>query len=164
MDLSEITTDMPVKLKGFAEPFGMAPPDFSAFTLIDVADIKAFIRINWIPATYEPFTDLSADGLALNLDGIGRLHYLVRGSVVTDLLDLPGAPVIVPDEDDQGLYILKYNGVIEIHTFFENFVSRIEELLEEGYAVGKLSGLGYFDDFEIVLTADVIEINLEMIP
>ncbi|MBN2322016.1 MAG: metallophosphoesterase [Acidobacteria bacterium] len=164
MDLSEVTTDTPVKLKGFAEPFGMAPPDFSAFTLIDVTDLKAFIRINWFPPTYLPFTDLSDDGLAANLEGTGRLHYLVRGSVVTDLLDLSAAPVIAPDGDGQGLYILKYNGVTEIHTTFENYVLRLEELPEEGYAARKLSARGDFDDSEIVLTADVIEIHLSMIP
>jgi hypothetical protein len=164
LNLSEVATDTPVKLKGFAEPFGMAPPDFAAFTLTDVADLKAFIRINWFPPTYSPFTDLSGEGLAVNLEGTGLLHYLVRGSVVTDLFDLAEAPMIAPDEDGQGLYILKYNRVTEIHTTFENFVSRIEELLEEGYAARKVSARGYFDDSEIVLKADVIEIQLSMLP
>ncbi len=164
LNLSEVATDTPVKLKGFAEPFGMAPPDFAAFTLTDVADLKAFIRINWFPPTYSPFTDLSGEGLAVNLEGTGLLHYLVRGSVVTDLFDLAEAPMIAPDEDGRGLYILKYNRVTEIHTTFENFVSRIEELLEEGYAARKVSARGYFDDSEIVLKADVIEIQLSMLP
>jgi hypothetical protein len=164
LNLSEVTADTPVKLKGFAEPFGMAPPDFSAFTLIDVADLKAFIRVNWFPPTYSPFTDLSDEGLAINLEGTGLLHYLVRGSVVTNLLDLAEAPVIAPDEDGHGLYILKYNRVTEIHTIFEDFTARIEELLEEGYSVRKLSARGYFDDSEIILTADVIEIQLSMLP
>ena len=51
MDLSGVAADTPVKLKGFVAPFGMAPPDFSAFTLVDVADLKAFIKVNWTPAT-----------------------------------------------------------------------------------------------------------------
>lgn len=160
LNLSEVLPQTPIKLKGFVEPFGMAPPDFSAFTLIDVADLRAFIRINWIPATHSPFVDLSGDGMTVDLEGTGRLHYLVRGHVVTDLLDLESAPVIAPDQDGRGLYVLKYDGVIEIHTIFDNFVSRMEELLEEGYAAGKLSGWGYFDDAEIVFTADFIEINL----
>jgi len=164
LNLPGITADMPVKLKGFAEPFGMAPPDFSAFTLVDVADIQAFIRIDWMPVTAAPFTDISETGLAVNLEGTGMLHYLVRGSVVTDLFDLPEAPVIAPDGDGRGLYVLKYNGVIEVLTFFDAFAARIEELLEEGYTARKLSGRGYFKDSEIVLTADVIEINFGMMP
>ncbi len=164
LNLSEVTAGMPVKLKGFVGPFGMAPPDFSAYTLIDVTDLSAFVRINWSPATDTPFTDLSTDGLPVNLDGTGMLHYLVRGSVVTDLYDLPAAPVIVPDADGEGLFILKHNREIEVRTQFDDFVARIEKLLGEGYAARKLSARGQFDDTEVVLTADVVEVQLSMVP
>ncbi|MEJ2246670.1 MAG: metallophosphoesterase, partial [Acidobacteriota bacterium] len=164
MDLSTVTADTPVKLKGFPEPFGMAPPDFAAFTLIDVADLEAFMRINWVPPTGAPFTELSTDGLKVNLEGTGWMHYMVRGNVVTDLYDLPIPPVIVADEDGRGLYILKYDGVTEIHTIFENFVPRLEELLEDGNAARKINAMGRFDDATSILTVDVVEIHLAMVP
>ena len=160
MDLSAIEAGTAVKLKGFVEPFGMAPPDFSAFTLIDVSDLRAVLRMNWMPPTDTPFTELSVDGLVLNLEGTGQAHHLVRGSVVTDLLDLlPLAPEIIPDEDGQGLYVLKYNGVTEIHTVFENFIERIEILLGDGYSARNTSAIGFFDDTTAVLEANVIEIQ-----
>ena len=158
MDLSEIIAGTPIKLKGFVEPFGMAPADFSAYTAIDVTDLKAFIRINWDPATNTPFTDISTDGVILNLEGVGNLHYLVRGSVVTDLTDLAAAPVLVPDDDGEGLFVLRYDGVTEIHTVFEDFVASIQEMLEEGYDTKKVNALGQFDDATSTLTGDVIEI------
>ncbi|MBN2242970.1 MAG: DUF4382 domain-containing protein [Acidobacteria bacterium] len=164
MDLGEVAAGTPVKIKGFVAPFGMAPPDFSAFSVTNVTDLKAFIRINWVPASDTPFTGLSPEGLTVDLDGAGPLHYLVRGSVVTDLFDLPAAPVIAPDRDGRGLYILKIGRSTEIQTFFDDFVSRIEELLDEGYAVGKLSEQGYFDDSEAVLATDLVEIHLADIP
>jgi len=162
MDLSGVTPDTPVKLKGFVEPFGMAPPDFSTFTLIDVADLKAFFKIDWRPATDTPFTDISADSLTVNLEGT-RLHYLVRGVVVTDLNDLATAPVIAPEEDGRGLYVLKRNGVTEIYLFFDNFVQRIEELLADDYAARKINAIGQFDDASSVLTVDVVEIHLGIV-
>ena len=158
MDLSEIIAGTPIQLKGFVEPFGLAPPDFSAYTAIDVTDLKAFVRINWDPATDTPFTASSTDGLELNLEGVGNLHYLVRGSVVTDLNDLFSAPTIVPDEDDEGLFVLRYDGVTEIHMVFEDFVTRIQELLDEGNDAKKVNAMGQFDDATATLTADVIEI------
>lgn len=164
MDLSAIAAETPVKLKGFPEPFGMAPPDFAAFALIDVADLEAFMRINWVPATGTPFTDLSTDGLTVNLEGTGWMHYMVRGNVVTDLYDLSTPPVIAADENGQGLYILKYDGVTEIHTIFENFVPSLQGLLEDGYAVRKINAAGQFDDATSVLTVDVVEIHLAMVP
>ena len=158
MDLSEIVAGSPIKLKGFVEPFGLAPADFSAYTAIDVTDLKTFIRINWDPTTDTPFTEISTDSLVLNLAGVGNLHYLVRGSVVTDLNDLAAAPAIMPDGDGEGLFVIRYDGVSEIHTVFEDFVASVQEMLDEGYEANKLNSMGLFDDATSTLTADVIEI------
>lgn len=162
MDLGDIYDYAPVKLKGFVEPFGMAPADFSAYTLIDVTDLKTFIKINWYPATAEPFTEISQDSLVLNLEGAGRLHHLVRGHVVTNLLDLQDAPSMIPDEDGEGLYVLKYGETTEIHTVYEDFTAAVEELLEEGYLAWKCHSMGQFDDATSTLTADVITIWFRM--
>jgi len=162
MDLSGIAPGMAVKLKGFVEPFGMAPPDFAAVSIVDVTDLKAFLKIDWMPPTDTPFTDISADELVVNMEGIGLLHHLVRGCVVTDLLDLPADPVLVPaDEFGKGLYVLKYEGMTEVKVVFENFVSRLEELLELGYTARKVSALGLFNDSSSILAADVVEVHLQ---
>ncbi|MEJ2108366.1 MAG: hypothetical protein P8Z37_00335 [Acidobacteriota bacterium] len=153
MDISGVTPGTAVKLKGFVEPFGMAPPDFSAVSLIDVTDLKAYVRVNWMPPTEVPFTSMSADGLALNLEGTGTVHHLVRGNVVTDLYDLPTSPIIVPEADSQGLYVLKYNGVTEINIIFDTFVQRLTTLIENGYSARKTSAIGYFDDASAILEA-----------
>ncbi len=162
MDLGDIYVDAPVKLKGFVEPFGTAPPDFSAHTVIDVTDLKTFIKINWYPLTDTPFTEISTDSLVLNLEGVGRLHHLVRGHVVTDLLDLPYAPTIIPDEDGEGIYTINYDGITEIYTVFENFTAAIEELIEEGYLVRRFNSVGQFDDATSTLTAEVITMGFCM--
>jgi len=162
MDLSGIETGTAIKLKGFVEPFGMAPPDFSAFTLVDVSDLRAVLRVNWVPATDLPFTDASATGLALNLEGTGWQHFLVRGNVITDLYDLEPSPVIAPDGDGTGLYVLKYGAVTEVHTVFETFVQRAGELLENAYRVKEASAIGLFDDATSTLTAEAVEIRFGM--
>ena len=163
MDLGDIFNDAPVKLKGFVEPFGMAPADFSAYTLIDVTDLKSFMKIDWYPATSEPFTEISPENLVLNMEGVDRLHHLVRGHVVTDLLDLQNVPVLIPDEDGEGIYVLKYGGTTEIHTVYEDFTASVEELLEEGYLVKKCQAMGQFDDATSTLTAEVITIWFRII-
>jgi len=162
MDLSGFAADTPVKLKGFVEPFGMAPPDFSAASLIDVTGLDAFLRVNWLPPTNIPFSEMSAEGLTINLEGTGRWHNLGRGNVLTDLYDLPTAPIIAPDEDGQGRYVLKYEGITEIHTVFEDFVQSLEELLEKGYTVRMTNATGQFDDDTSVLTAYRVEISFGM--
>lgn len=158
LDLGNLYDYAPVKVKGFVEPFGMAPADFSAYTVIDVTDLKTFLKINWYPGTDQPFTAISSDSLELNLEGVGTLHHLVRGHVVTDLLDLENAPTMIPDEDGQGLYILKYGGTTEIHTVFEDFSASLAELIEEGYPVYKCHSVGQFDDATSTLTVDAISV------
>ena len=158
MDLGAISEYMDVRLKGFVEPFGMAPADFNAYSLVDVTDLTAFIKINWVPATDAPFTEISADSLVLNLEGTGKIHHLVRGHVVTDLLDLESAPVLIPDEDGEGLYILKYDGITDSYTVYEDFTAAIQELIDEGYLVRKCHSFGQFDDASSTLTTDMITI------
>lgn len=162
MDLGDIYEDTPVKLKGFVEPFGIAPADFSAYTLINVTYLKTFIKINWDPATDLPFTEISPDSLVLNIEGTGRLHHLVRGHVVTDLLDLPEAPIIIPDEDGEGLYSLNHDGITETYTVFEDFSASLEELIEEGYLVRRCNFVGQFDDESSTLIVEVITIGFCM--
>jgi len=164
MDLPEIAAGSVVKLKGFVEPFGMAPPDFSAFTLIDVTNLRALLQVNWFPATNVPFTDLSADGLSVNMEGTGWLHHVTRGGVTTNLNDLSTAPSMIPDEDGRGLYVLKHGMVTEVYTIFDAFVQRIEALLESDYKARKTSAIGFFDDDTSVLVAQTIEIRLGMFP
>ncbi len=162
MDLTGIYDSAPIRLNGFVEPFGMAPPDFSAYSLIDVTDLKAFIKVSWDPPTDTPFTEISPNSLVLNLEGIGRLHNLVRGHVVTDLLDLPEAPAIIPGADGQGLYSLNHDGITENFTVFEDFTAAIEELTGEGYLARRFNAVGQFDDATSTLAADVITIGFCM--
>ena len=110
-----------------------------------------------------PFSVMTAEGLTINLDGTGRLHYLVRGNVVSDLNDLATDPVIAPNAEGRGLYVLKYSGVTEIHTNFDSFVQHIKDLLEDGYSAEKTNAMGRFDDASSVLTADVVEIHLGIV-
>jgi hypothetical protein len=159
MDLSEVAPGTAIKLKGFVEPFGMAPPDFSAFAIVDVSDLRAVLRANWVPATDAPFLAASGSAITLNLEGTGWQHYLVRGNVVTDLLDLELPPVIAPDGDGAGLYVLKYGTVTEAHATFGTFVERAQELLGSAYKVKEVSAIGLFDDATSTLTTGAVEIR-----
>ena len=71
LDTSFLMQESPVKVIGFTRPFGQAPADFQAQTIVDVADINANLAIDWLPATTNPFTDISSEALTLNLEGHG---------------------------------------------------------------------------------------------
>ena len=159
MDLSEVAAGAAVQLKGFVEPFGMAPPDFSAVAIVDVSDLRAVLHVNWVPAAVAPFTEPSAEGITLDLEGTGQLHYLVRGNVVTDLFDLELPPVIIPKGGGSGLFALRYGSVTEIHTVFATFVERAVELLGSNYKAREIKAIGFFDDATSTMTTDAVEIR-----
>ncbi|MBU4001967.1 MAG: DUF4382 domain-containing protein [Proteobacteria bacterium] len=161
MDLSTILPGTPVILKGFMEPFGAAPPDFSAHILMDVCDIESFLKINWNPPTAEPFETISSTGLVLNPDGVGNVHHLVRWAVATDLLDLSIPPVLSPDDTGEGAFSIRQNKTVERFTIFEDFTARLEELLDGGEKVRQIHSVGLFNDQTSVLTASLIQVDLQ---
>jgi hypothetical protein len=160
LNLDSLTIDAPVKMRGFVQPFGQAPADFNAQTLIFVANMRAFMKVQWTPASTTAIQNAAADGLVLNLDGVGAFHHLTRGWVVTDLTASDTAPAVAPRTDGTGLFVLRYHGIAQTVLNFEDFASALQGRLDKGAAVHKTAAVGTFDDASAVLTADVIEIQL----
>ena len=159
LDLTSTGTGDPVKVRGFVQPFGQAPADFKAQTLINVADVPAFLKVHWTPPSEGAFESVSADGLVLNLAGIGAFHHVVRGWVVTDLTEPGTAPVVAPRPDGTGLFVVRHHGIVQVVLTFDDFIQTLQGYLEDGAAVHKLGAVGEFDDPGITLTADVIEVQ-----
>jgi hypothetical protein len=160
LNLDSLAVDAPVKVRGFVQPFGQAPADFNAQTLIGVADMDAFMRVQWPLGSAAAIQSATADGLKLNLDGVGAFHHLIRGWVVTDLTESDAAPTVAPRADGTGLFVLRYHGIVQVVLNFEDFSNALQAHLDNGAAVFKIGAVGAFDDASAVLTADVVEIRL----
>ncbi|HET7812310.1 MAG TPA: hypothetical protein VFL16_17190, partial [Steroidobacteraceae bacterium] len=95
LDLSGLHEGEPIKVIGFPAPFGSAPVDFTARTLVDFQKLGASMSVTWgREGTLAPFISQAATALVLNLDNeeIGRLHFLRVGPRWIDLGDLPASP------------------------------------------------------------------------
>jgi hypothetical protein len=160
LDLGLLAADAPVKVRGFVQPFGQAPADFNAQTIISVSDVRAFMKVQWTPPGDTAFESISADGLVLNLDGVGSFHHVVRGWVVTDLTDSGLSPMVVSRADGTGMFVIRYHGMVQVVLVFDDFIEALQGYLEDGASVHTLSGVGDFDDLTAALTADVVEIQL----
>ncbi len=160
LDLSPLGVDTPVKISGFAEIFGMAPPDFTAQTIVSLTDLRAYVRVHWAPPTNEAFESISSEGLTLNMEGAHLFHHLIRGWMIWDLENLPQAPSLVPQEDGQGLFVLKYRNTTQVFLTFDEFTAGLEGLLAEDLRVKKLGAVGTYDEASATLTAEMIEIRL----
>lgn len=160
LDLSLVETDAPVKVRGFVQPFGAAPPDFNAQTIVSVTDLLALMKVHWDPPADAAFESISMDGLSLNLEGADVFHHLFRGWMATDLTQLAQPISVVPRTDDQGVFILRYaDGAFQLFLEFTSFAEALMADVGDNLLVRKLHATGDFDTIGNTLTADFIEIK-----
>lgn len=160
LNLSPLQIDGPVKVRGFVEPFGQAPPDFAAQTIVTVDEVRTLMKVDWRPPSGEAFSTLSAEQLVLNLEGVGHFHHLVRGWIVTDLTELSQAPSVVPEADGQGMFVIRVQGTAHVFLEFDAFVEALAQWIDDGLLVNKFEAVGLFDDAAAALTVGVVEIKL----
>jgi hypothetical protein len=88
----------PVWIDGYLAPFGSAPPDFTAFSVLAEASVPATLAVLWTgTGTAAPFATLTPTGLTIDLTnaafGSGQLRI---GAEIVDVTTLSATPNIVP--------------------------------------------------------------------
>ncbi len=165
LDVSELASGTPVKVRGFVRPFGQvtaaAPSDFAAHTIVDVTALNAVMTIGWAPASLSAIAGSSADSLTFNLDGVGRFHHVSRARVAIDLTTADAAPRIVPLENSAGMYRLVQSGTVQVYTRFANFTADLEARLRDGALVKHVVASGPYHDARATITAGFVTMLLE---
>jgi hypothetical protein len=97
---TDLTVGGPVWVNGAVAPFGSAPPDFNALSVLDEISMPATLVVNYQPSVINtnPFSTLSAtDGISVNLaDTLIVSAQINIGAESIDMTTLPASPVIVP--------------------------------------------------------------------
>jgi hypothetical protein len=164
LDLSNLSNNEPTKLIGFPTPFGMAPPDFDARTLVDFPSLPAMLTLGWGPnGTAAPFSSQEPTALVVDITNpdIGRLHVLSIGPRVLNLTQLPAAPSIVPPADGPSAYLIVMKD--ESHSFhdFGDFVTELGTRLNGTTAMVGLNASGQYDGDSNTLTARSVVVILK---
>jgi hypothetical protein len=163
LNLAGLSMGEPAKLIGFPTAFGMAPPDFTARTLVDFPALPAMLALTWIPGgTAAPFSSQNPAGLVLDLanPAIGRLHVLTIGPRVLNLETLPASPSIVPPASGPSAYLIVMRD--ESHAFhdFADFVAELGTRLDGSTVMLTFNATGRYDGDTNVLTARSIVVIL----
>ncbi len=156
LSLSGITVGTPTRVLGFITRFGIAPPDFTARTVVNLSAKPGTMLVNWQPKTAALFTTSSSAGLVLNLVGTGKWHHVFRGPVATDLLTLGTAPTVAPEDPTHGLYAIANGGRVEVFTDFERYRLALDDHLVRGDKAHDFGAHGTFADATATMTADQI--------
>ena len=96
---SSLTTGLPVQFTGFVSPFGAAPPDFSASTVISYSQAQAELHAGWSsPGTTTAFTALSSTELIIGQAALqaATYHVIRIDDNMLDASTLSGGVTLVP--------------------------------------------------------------------
>jgi Domain of unknown function (DUF4382) len=154
----------PVQVIGMVTPYGSAPPDFTATTLVSYAQLNSGLLVNWGPsgsATALSGLTSSSTSLMLNLTNVGVLHLVQEGPIRIDLTTLSTATSIVPDPSPY-VFSIGHAGPMRTENFnsFAAFVSQLSTELTGSTTVLVVAASGSFDATTNVFTAKTITVVL----
>ena len=142
----------PVRVNGFPTPFGSAPLDFDAKTVIDLGGLPTRMVMAYGP-TGSPtaIVSLDDDGLLLDLDSATR-HYLKQAGIVTDIASLPMVPFIEP-AGEQGIYAIVAGRRVDVYLDWSAYQRALSARLEDGARVIFAIAKGRYDAAGLRLAA-----------
>ncbi|WP_455202123.1 hypothetical protein, partial [Kaarinaea lacus] len=160
LPVEEIFETTPVKVFGFVTPFGSAPADFVATTLVDLTKVPATLTMNWTPHTDHPFSEVTENSVTLNLMDRGVFHHVGRGGAIVDLSTISPPPVI-RGMANGGRYELKEKGPRQVFTDFTSLIEEIEARMASGSSMKRIVAHGFYNDLTATLTADELHVKLK---
>jgi hypothetical protein len=162
LSLANFAADRWTRVAGFVSPFGAAPPDFTAHTLVDHRDIPATLGIGWgVSGTSAPFTLMGPDSLVPDLSNpdIDVRHHILLGRRLVDLFDLPGSTAILPS-DERSVFGIWENGHIELFADFPEFVDELGLRLSNTDTARSIAATGHYDEATNAVTARRIAVHM----
>jgi hypothetical protein len=159
-----LTMNAPARVIGFVTPFGKAPPNFTAQTLVNFSGVPQALVVDWAAkGSAMAFTGLTATStsLQLSLTGVGNLHFIQIGPQQVDLTTLATAPTIAPDTMAANeTFTIGHRGKYKTENFntFAAFVTALFADLTPTATVAGLAATGQYDSAANTFTANRIAV------
>jgi len=147
LDLARFAAGSPARLYGFVAPFGAAPPDFNARTVVDFEDVTAKLAIGYWPrGTAAPFTSIDADAIVVDTanSAIRWPHWIKAGPMIHDVEKLATALRLVPTADGTGTFAIGDGRGVDNFESFADFSAALAEDLD---GTRRVAGIGAEGDF-----------------
>lgn len=145
-----------IRAIGFVTPFGAAPPDFEARTLVSYVELRSQLAIGWgSEGTATPFSSADANGLVLDLTNpdIGLRHHIHLGPVAIDLNSLSTSPTIAGATSGTTMYAIVTASGIMHYSDFAEFVTALTAQLTGSTRILSFTAGGTYDPIAISFTA-----------
>lgn len=145
LDISALSPNGFTRLMGFVTPFGAAPPDFRADTVVDYSSVRASLDLAWgVQGQANPFSALSPSGLTVNLAAPhGKLRV---GGREVELNALGASLVVMPAANGDTRYAIRHRRGDQIANFslFADFSAALGTAMNGGATVARMAAYGEF--------------------
>jgi hypothetical protein len=167
------TAVAPLRFFGLVQPFGFAPPDFNAETLISFADTSALLDAGFGAGSTAALTVTGTASLTLNVSDplLGPMHFIKIGPQLINLLTLTSNVMIVPDPTSSGPFAIRTmpnmgstsaaSFMIDVYNNFPDFATQLSTKLAGGAKVQQVLAIGQYDQSTNTLTAEQIDVGLD---
>jgi hypothetical protein len=160
-----LATGSPARVFGFVTPFGSAPPDFTATSLVNYSAVTAYLVVNWAgTGSATAFSGLTASStsLTLSLTNVGPEHVIDIGPQQLDITTLAAPPTIAPGSASTGLFAIGHAGKIMTDNYnsFAAFVTALSGDLSGTTTVIDIAASGQYDSATNTFTATRIAVLL----
>jgi len=148
LDLSGLAVDGLVRVRGQVAPFGSAPPDFIAQTLInvDLESNAAALFVGWhaVNGTTAPFSATSSSRIDVDLTD-ANYSLVVRGVPMPVLGQLDSIALLAPNVPEG--YLVSVRGTDEVHLYrdFAKLVQALNDDLSGGRRLAQITAGGRYN-------------------
>ncbi len=150
--LASLAEAEPVRVEGFPAPFGSAPLDFEAKTVVDLGGLPTrMVMAYGAGGSASAVVSLDDDGLLLDLGSATR-HTLNQAGIVTDIAGLAMVPFIEPGAD-QGIYAIVEGRRVDVYLGWSAYQSALNARLETGARMVFAIAKGRYDAAGLRLAA-----------
>jgi hypothetical protein len=151
---------VPVRFEGFVTPFGQAPPDFNAATVVSYADTRALLELQWPqPGSTAPFAALTSTQLTIDQATLQMTteHRIRIGFATLDPSTLSTGLQLVPDPLATSLWLAighAKSWSSDNFSAFGDFVAALKTELNGSNAVAWIGAAGHYDASSGTLSVD----------
>ncbi len=155
---------------GLVQPFGKAPPDFNAITIVNFTNTSALLTASFGDGSMAALT-ASTTNLVLNVSDplLGWMHFIRIGPLLIDLKTLASNVTITPDTTatfswfairTEAAAVVGDEDSIDMFNNYADFEAELATKLAGGAKVLRVEATGHYDQGTNTLASSQIAIDL----
>ncbi len=167
LSIPTLSAGFPIEFTGFVTPFGSAPPDFAALSLVNFSATNARLHVYWgPPGLTTPFVaPLSATNVVISQATLesALADSLRIGPAQFNPASLSSGLSFVPNTSATfSAYVIAHHGswMFQVYSSFSDFITALTTDLNGTTALLAVDAVGPYDETSGVMTVNVMAVAL----